>query len=61
LKKKIRVEFRATEEFKKLLESEATKNGMSLSEYIVRCLYKRHNGRPQDRWAEEWTEANLIY
>jgi uncharacterized protein (DUF1778 family) len=61
MKPRKRIEIRVSEAFKELLQTEAEKNSLSLSEYIVRCLYKRHNGRPQDRWSEEWTEANLVY
>jgi hypothetical protein len=61
MKELSRVTLRISAEFKKLLEQEADRNQLSLNDYIKRCLWKRHAGRPQDRWAQEWTEANLIY
>jgi hypothetical protein len=61
MKELSRVELRISADLKKLLVREAECNNMSLNEYIKRCLWKRHAGRPQDRWMQEWTEANLIY
>lgn len=45
-KKRITLQFRATEEEKRLIVQKAIESGMTLSEYIRRrCLEGGHNGK----------------